>query len=122
MKDDTFMSAQKRMAVSVIAALTALGLSALSVGAAPDPPAPSGPALSVLIAGSGPDLSHNQVAIESNVRYVSRLLPAAAVTRVLFADGDPKTKSVLYEASDGKDKHRSPQLPSLDGPNVTAQF
>src|ERR1043166_1338504 len=32
--------------------------------------------LRVLIVGGGPDLANNQVAIESNVRYVGRLLPA----------------------------------------------
>ena len=36
-------------------------------------PTPS--SLRVLIVGGGPALEHNQVAIESNVRYVTRLLP-----------------------------------------------
>ncbi len=51
----------------------------------------------VVIVGGGPDLENNQVAIESNVRYVNKLLPAATSRTVLFADGDPNHASVLYE-------------------------
>ena len=51
----------------------------------------------VVLVGSGPDLDYNQVAIESNVRYLNRLLPVAANRTVLFADGNPESKTVLYE-------------------------
>src|SRR5258708_3063238 len=39
----------------------------------------------VLIVGGGPDLHNNQVAIESNVRYVGHLLPQATSRLTLFA-------------------------------------
>ncbi len=51
--------------------------------------------LSVLTVGGGPHPRMNQVAIESNVRYVHSLLPAAAAKSVLFADG-AQTESVVY--------------------------
>src|SRR3954453_9267230 len=50
-----------------------------------------------LLVGGGPEPAHNQVAIERNVHYVARLLPAGAPRLTLFADGDPKSKTVLYE-------------------------
>ncbi len=52
--------------------------------------------LSVIIVGGGPTPDHNQVAIESNVRYVTRLLPPDAHLSTLFADGDVNNASVLY--------------------------
>jgi hypothetical protein len=53
--------------------------------------------LRTLIVGGGPEAQHNQVAIESNVRYVLKLLPGTGFRTVLFADGDPKSATVLYE-------------------------
>ncbi len=53
--------------------------------------------LRVLIVGGGPDLANNQVAIESNVRYVTKLLPPDAKRTTLFADGDPAHATVLYD-------------------------
>ncbi len=53
--------------------------------------------LEALIIGGGPTPQDNQVAIESNVRYLLRLLPNGAPRTVLFADGDPQSKTVLYE-------------------------
>src|SRR5688500_3122012 len=53
--------------------------------------------LEALIIGGGPAPQDNQVAIESNVRYLLRLLPNGAPRTVLFADGDPQSKSVLFE-------------------------
>src|SRR4051812_32282256 len=50
-----------------------------------------------LLVGGGPTPQHNQIAIESNVRYLLRLLPPGAWKTVLFADGDPKTETVLFE-------------------------
>ncbi len=71
----------------------------------------------VLIVGGGPDLSHNQVAIESNVRYVMRMLPTNLPTRVLFADGDPNSKNVLFEDPPGRSQYRAPQISHIDGPS-----
>lgn len=51
----------------------------------------------VLIVGGGPDLHNNQVAIESNVRYVNKLLPADSPRTTLFADGDSNHATVLYD-------------------------
>lgn len=49
-----------------------------------------------LIVGGGPIPSSNQCAIESNVRYVTNLLPKTIRTTVLFADGNPETATVQF--------------------------
>lgn len=51
----------------------------------------------VLVLGGGPDFDNNQVAIESNVRYINRLLPPQTPRTVLFADGNLKNATVLYD-------------------------
>jgi hypothetical protein len=53
----------------------------------------------VLIVGGGPNLQNNQVAIESNVRYVGKLLPQDTARITLFADGDANNATVLYDES-----------------------
>ncbi len=53
----------------------------------------------VLIVGGGPDLRNNQVAIESNVRYVGKLLPQDAPRITLFADGNVNSATILYDDS-----------------------
>src|SRR5579871_3516378 len=58
--------------------------------------------LRVLIVGGGPKLEYNQVAIESNVRYLGKLLPTGTVRTTLFADGDVNHATVLYEDDPGK--------------------
>ncbi len=78
--------------------------------------------LHTLIVGGGPDAKHNQVAIESNVRYVSRLLPVDATSRVLFTDGDPLSKNVLCEDPDEKTYYRAPQIARIDGPSSPEQI
>lgn len=88
------------------------------------------PATRTLIVGGGPSRRYNQVAIESNVRYLGRALPKEWPLRVLFADGDATTASVRYVPEGGvegkDDKYRTPQLPRLDGParfdNVKAEI
>jgi hypothetical protein len=52
--------------------------------------------LTVLTIGGGPRPVMNQVAIESNVRYVDSLLPKSATVRTLFADGKADSVNVLY--------------------------
>lgn len=59
--------------------------------------APAIKPLRALIVGGGPDLANNQVAIESNVRYVGKLLPKGSQRTMLFADGDTNHATVLYE-------------------------
>ncbi|HTQ12122.1 MAG TPA: hypothetical protein VMI31_18815 [Fimbriimonadaceae bacterium] len=75
--------------------------------------------LRTLVIGGGPDQEHNQVAIESNVRYLARILPANAPMRVLFADGDLKSENVQCQDDAGKIYYRAPELPRLDGPAKT---
>ena len=78
------------------------------------------PATRTLIVGGGPSKRYNQVAIESNVRYVGRVLPKEWPLRVLFADGDASAETVRYTpegGTEGKDdRYRAPQLSRLDGP------
>ncbi|MBC7528713.1 MAG: hypothetical protein H7308_14350 [Chthonomonadaceae bacterium] len=74
--------------------LTALSLAPL---AAPALPRKQDASLRVVLVGSGPDLDYNQVAIESNVRYLNRLLPSDSSRTILFADGNVQSKTVLYE-------------------------
>lgn len=107
----------------------ALLTGALALGIAAGRPARTGQSilpLRALIVGGGPDLQHNQVAIESNVRYVDRLLPADANRRILFADGNPDSKTVLYTDKGEHDQYRRTQIPKLDGPsrysNVQSEF
>ena len=97
----------------------------------------------------GPTLEYNQAAIESNVRYLGKLLPPDAAKTTLFADGSPDRATVQVEDSaaplsagerlldlafydpdtmDASDLHyRKPNLGvKLDGPAtpdaLTAQF
>lgn len=53
--------------------------------------------LRVLIVGGGPNVKNNQVAIESNVRYLNRLIPSNSNRTILFADGNPQNNTVLFE-------------------------
>lgn len=53
--------------------------------------------LRAVIVGGGPNLENNQVAIESNVRYVNRLLPSNIVRTTLFADGNLNNPTVLTD-------------------------
>lgn len=73
----------------------------------------------VLIVGGGPEKAYNQVAIESNVRYLSRVLPPGTTPRVLFADGDAKSATVRYtpegRTPGRRDRYRAPNLSRLDG-------
>ncbi len=50
-----------------------------------------------VIVGGGPNLENNQVAIESNVRYVNRLLPSNIIRTTLFADGNINNSTVLTD-------------------------
>lgn len=93
------------------------------------------PPLSVLIVGGGPRPDYNQVAIESNVRYVGSLLPPNVPRRVLFADGRRETETVQYRqpdpslppaerafrilfqrGEDGQIRYRAARLTQVDGP------
>ncbi len=78
-----------------IGAALCLGLLPLAIGAAKAPVRLE--PLRVLVVGGGPDLQNNQVAIESNVRYVGKLLPRGTERITLFADGNPQNATVLYE-------------------------
>jgi hypothetical protein len=99
-----------------------------------------------LIIGGGPNIQNNQVAIESNIRYVERILPRNATRTVLFGDGKRESKIVQYlekgeelapeelalrlllnERTDSKQtRYRAPQSVNLDGPSqrqaIATQF
>lgn len=78
--------------LALCAALSSRHATVAEVPATPPTPAP----LRALIVGGGPDTESNQVAIESNVRYVSSLL-GSAPRLTLFADGKPAGATVLYQ-------------------------
>jgi len=90
---------QRRSASDVLAVLAVLLLSA---AAAAPVEAPVSPTPAVLIVAGGPLKRLNQVAIESNARYVMGLFPTNAITDVLFADGKKDSEDVLYEAPAAK--------------------
>lgn len=87
------------------------------------------PPLQTLVIGGGPDPLNNQVAIESNVRYMGKIVKPDAPFRVLFADGSLTTKTVQFmsdtpspdtkvgpfEVPGSKRQYREPKLPRLDG-------
>ncbi len=50
-----------------------------------------------LIVGGGPDREYNQAGIESNVRYITRLLSPDWRQTILFADGSRRSATVQYE-------------------------
>jgi hypothetical protein len=55
------------------------------------------PDVRALLFGGGPTPQSNQVAIESNVRYLLRLLPESTQRTVLFADGTRDNKTVQFQ-------------------------
>ncbi len=71
--------------------------------------------LLTLVVGGGPAPEANQVAIESNVRYIGRLLPEGSPYRVLFADGNPRSANVQYRSGPRTLAYRAPNLPRQDG-------
>ncbi|MCW3059326.1 MAG: hypothetical protein JWQ02_1147 [Capsulimonas sp.] len=105
--------------VTILALAASAGVCQATFAADKNAPRPDTP-LSALIVGGGPDIKHNQVAIESNVVYVRSLLPPSADTRILFADGNPKSETVLYENRRHNEVTRAPKLPALDAPTVPA--
>ena len=74
----------------------------------------------VLEVSGGPAAPRNQVAIESNVRYLDQILPSTLPRRVLFADGSRRTASVAIQDARGGIRYRAPRLPRLDGPTTQA--
>ena len=118
---------RSRWILSVIGACALTGMLPLAAQG-PEP-------LTVLTVGGGPMPQLNQVAIESNVRYVDQILPKSATHRILFADGKPDSAHVLYLQPDekpgpgeqavrillegsrtGTQKFRKPELRAIDGP------
>ncbi|RYG70834.1 hypothetical protein EON80_06685 [bacterium] len=74
--------------------------------AAPEP-------LQVLIVGGGPNPNSNQAAIESNVRYVSKLLPTQNTSTTLFADGNKESATVIYQPEGPKKSNDEVLLDAL---------
>jgi hypothetical protein len=80
--------------MSVIAPLLATAIvTKVAVGVAAPVPKQTP---NVLIVGGGPDPDNNQAAIESNVRYVSRIVTGKSRITTLFADGNLRRKTVAY--------------------------
>jgi hypothetical protein len=127
--------APTRTILSVSGSITALALiSGIAAAAAPR----------ALLIGGGPNPQYNQAGIESNLRYVSRLLPASVRQMLFFADGSADHATVQYEASranapqetsgdrafsllfdddatdDASLRYRKPQLPRIDAPTRRA--
>jgi hypothetical protein len=73
-------------------------------------------ALKAVIVGGGFDSDHNPVAIESNVRYVKRILPQNASCRVLFANGRSNSRIVSCLDENGSSYFRAPQIGKIDAP------
>ncbi len=96
-------------------AFAAFGLPGAASGA---PPTTAGPALRALIVGGGPRREFNQVGIESNVRYLKRILPPAAPLRTLFADGRLDSATVQYLDAQGHEQYRPTSLTTIDGPST----
>src|SRR5262245_6476916 len=124
------MTLSRRLAgwalIGVCTSACASGRAAGPAASAPTPPSASAPAaanrpaevarpLRTLVVGGGPTRMSNQVAIESNVRYVGRLLPATSHYRVLFADGNPKSANVQFRSGPQTLAYRAPDLPRQDG-------
>jgi len=107
-------------------AMVAIGVGAIHGASPSNPTKTEPPRLRVLVVGGGPNKKYNQVGIESNVRYMERLLPAETPRRILFADGNPDAATVLYEDEKGKEFFRKPKIAHVDGssvlPNVQTEF
>ena len=78
--------------------MLALGLASCARSNA-QPPTLSAPSPSlgfgrVLIVSGGPDARNNQYAIESNARYLASLTRGAKWRRILFADGQGRSKTI----------------------------
>jgi hypothetical protein len=124
--------------------LAALLLLSLPLTARPaQAPDSGGAPLSVLTVGGGPEPRSNQVAIESNVRYVDRLLPQnTALKRILFGDGKGQDPIVQYRdegeppseaeqafrvlfgqsTDNARIRYRKPELPVLNGASNRASL
>ena len=96
------------LALLIAALLVGTGSSAPTQEAAPAP-------LAALLVGGGPGAKYNQVALENNIRYVSRILPRAAQRRILYGDGG-RGVTVQYEDARGRTRYRRANLPQIDGP------
>jgi hypothetical protein len=73
--------------------------------------------LRALIVGGGPNLASNQAAIESNVRYVTKLLPPRYSSTTLFADGKRDSATVIYQPERSQ-RRREEELLEFVFPNV----
>jgi len=97
-------------------------IAALAVGASFHAHQPvSTTALQTLIVGGGPSLEYNQAAIESNVRYLDRILPVDSSRQILFASGDPNSKTVLCQDENDHQYFRQPQIRHIDGPSILSE-
>lgn len=82
---------------------------AVSTAIAQQPTLTNAP-LDVLMVGGGPTPEYNQIAIESNVRYLNHILPANSQITTFFADGNLKHATVKEETPDLKNSTSSPLM------------
>jgi hypothetical protein len=111
------MKSRTRIIAAVLASIIACCLAAPTrIDASVSKHGIGGP-FRALIVGGGPDIEHNQVAIESNVRYVTRLLPFGTWLRTLYTDGNAQSKIVLCQDSANKTYYTTPKISRIDGPS-----
>lgn len=95
--------------------LTPMLLLALGIGQTATTPAQPAPSGRCLIIGGGPNPKNNQIAIESNVRYFSKVLPTSTSLRVLFTDGNLESENILCQGADKKQYYKKTSLTKIDG-------
>jgi len=96
-------------------------------GAQPPAPRVAMPSLGfgrVLIVSGGPDTRNNQYAIESNARYLASLTRRAKWRRILFADGNGRSKtiSVLLDTPRTRARAVASWILDLPSPNEAVGF
>ena len=120
-------SAARPVTFNMLAMAAACCIWLMSCGARPSPPVRASNAaqrapFSCIVVGGGPDREHNQVALESNVRYVSRLLPPGSYLEVLFGDGANRGRNVQFTDGKNRTRYRRTILAQIDGPSSPAAF
>jgi hypothetical protein len=108
-----------RFLYSSCALLSILGGACLFLQPLHADPASTNPSLKAIIAGGGYDVEHNQVAIESNVRYVKKLLSPLTSPRILFTNGRVDTRNVMCVNDNGQLYYRAPSFGGIDDPGRT---
>jgi len=115
------MNPQHRNRFHPFGAMLCLGLASCARSDA-QPPAPRVAMSSlgfgrVLIVSGGPDARNNQYAIESNARYLASLTRGAKWRRILFADGNGRSKTISVLLDTPRTRARAVAAWMLDLPS-----